>query len=100
GRIPAQMYMPMVAFLAGMGGLTFNTGSIVSVLSVLNREGLVGDEWGAGGPIALKPLAQTYEFPDRQGILFTPSLLGLDLAIRADGPGEGSASRFLYLSGW
>jgi hypothetical protein len=73
---------------------------IARSVPTLIREGLLAEAWGMGDADNAKLLMPGDWEPPTQSLVVTPTLLGLDLALRADGPTTISAAHFLYAEGW
>ena len=102
GRTAAQIFIPYEEFSRGMAIAPSLAPTVApGIIATLARVGLIEPQpWGTGGSDVLAPLMNGSD-PGTTGIFVSPSWLGLDLAIRADGPSEpNSVSRFLYLAGW
>lgn len=97
GRNPCKVYLPLDEFVRGMA--LHDWKELPRVIASLARQGLIDDEWAFGDSEGLKPLTDKWQ-PPAPGLVVLPSYLGIDLALKADGPGPVGTADFLYGVGW
>lgn len=102
GRTPATLYLPATAVAQGMDwSVEEAVRTMPEVVATLARVGLIEQQpWATGGGPSLNRVGgRSWEAP-APGLVISPSWLGLNLAIRADGPSAVSTSHYLYTMGW
>lgn len=71
-----------------------------ALIATLARHNLVAEQpWAFGSPEGIRTAVPGWT-PTEAGLVVSPSWLGLDLALRGDGPTSVGVADFLYAVGW
>lgn len=94
-RMKLVTYIPEFVFSTGLDLTPKEDGNVLSihVMNGLARESLVDNYWCSGSPELLEPGLGW--LPSKQGIVFAPSAIGVELFMWAHGKGDARINTFL-----
>lgn len=101
GRNAATVCIPMESFASALGADIARAVEVApNILATLAREGLIENHWASGSAKGLQKMSRREWDPPAFGIAARPSWAGIQLAIKADGPGRLPTADMLYGGGW